>query len=405
MNKPFVFEKPTGFHDILPSELGRKRALEERILALMERWGYERIETPTLEFFDTLGQMSKTEEEKLFKVLDSQGRTLILRPEMTTPIARVTASLLKNEPFPIRLMYLGNVFRTPGKEAGKSAEFTQMGAELIGEEGLVADVEEIALAIEAVLEAGVKNFRIAISHARFIDAYLSGYLSDPLLIEELKADLLERNHVGYREKAESRTDSVEIREALLRLLRWHGEEALEDARRFSVSPVTDHLIGELKGIYALLSKLGYREHLIFDLTMRAKQGYYTGIFFEGFAEGVASSILNGGRYDHLIAEFGREAPATGFAIKVDRLLEIAPIPSHRKEKLLLLYPPEEVEEAFRYAERERKKGVIVSLHSIREEAEGEATRVLLDRWKKNYDRILYLTKAGIKEVSADGTFA
>lgn len=395
MNKPFVFEKPAGFHDILPAEMQRKRALQERILSVMERWGYAQIETPMLEFFDTLGLLSKTEEGKLFKVLDPQGRTLILRPEMTTPIARVTASLLKKDPFPIRLMYAGNVFRTPGKEAGKSAEFTQMGAELIGEEGLFADVEEIALAIEAVKEAGVSSFRMAISHAKLLDAYLAESLSDVRLVEELKRALGEKNHVGYREKVEEGVGSEEKRHALLRILGWHGGlEVLQEAEQYMESEQTIAPIGELKEIYALLSQLGYGDSLVFDLTMRARQGYYTGIFFEGFAEGVASSILNGGRYDHLLKEFGREAPATGFAIKVNRLMEIASPSFAPRKKLLLLYLPEQVEETFCYAAEKRKEEANLSLHCLGSEV--EAPPHLLREWEEDYDQILLMTSEGVR---------
>ncbi|MBE3553707.1 MAG: ATP phosphoribosyltransferase regulatory subunit, partial [Thermicanus sp.] len=379
-------------------------------------------ETPTVEFFDTLGVLSKTEEGKLFKLLDRQGRTLVLRPEMTTPIARVVASLLYSHPFPIRLMYLGNVFRSPSREAGKSAEFTQMGAELIGEKGLFADAEQMALAIAAVKEAGVKEFRIAMSHARFLDAYFSVWAGDDSLVSALKTALKEKNHVGFREKVKASSLSGAAKEALYRILRWHGGvEVLEEARLFSPSPEMEKCVGEMEEVYRLLMKLGFAEWLTFDLTMMAKQDYYTGLFFEGFAEGVASSVLNGGRYDHLTAEFGREAPATGFAIKVDRLLEAAHFPIERKKKSLLLYPPEQMEEAFQWAMERRAQGEIVAIHCLSQGNEefaeegappfqgidwsrqGEELMGAFRTWEEEFEEILFIDSSGVRRLGRGAT--
>ena len=111
MSKPKVFEKPIGVKDYLPLAVSRLRRIERQALDCMKRWGYEQIMTPTMEYYDTVGVASSTSDQKLFKLLNNRGTTLVLRSDMTAPIARVVASLLKEEPFPLRLSYHSSVFR------------------------------------------------------------------------------------------------------------------------------------------------------------------------------------------------------------------------------------------------------------------------------------------------------
>src|SRR5690606_17937018 len=144
---PKVFEKPSGLRDYLPEAARRLRAAELRVLQCMDRWGYQQIITPTLEYYETVGAASSTASERLFKLLDNRGRTLVLRSEMTAPIARVVSSLLREEPLPLRLSHHSNVFRAIEEEAGRESEFFQTGVELVGDDSPEADAEVIALAI------------------------------------------------------------------------------------------------------------------------------------------------------------------------------------------------------------------------------------------------------------------
>lgn len=132
MAKPREFEKPTGFRDFPPSLAAKKRAVEERIHRCFERWGYQEVITPTLEYHDTVGRASAIPEEKLFKLIDREGKTLVLRPDQTAPIARVVGSVLREVPVPLRLLYHGSVFRAQERSAGRNAEFFQSGVELVG---------------------------------------------------------------------------------------------------------------------------------------------------------------------------------------------------------------------------------------------------------------------------------
>src|SRR5690554_1891450 len=177
MSKPKVFEKPGGVKDYLPEAVNKLRTIEWNVLACMKSWGYRQIMTPTLEYYDTVGLASSTANEKLFKLLDKRGTTLVLRSEMTAPIARVVASLLKEENLPLRLSHHSNVFRAIEEEAGREAEFFQTGVELVGDGSAEADAEVIALAIACLKAAGVADFKIALGHIGFLNGLLNSTLA------------------------------------------------------------------------------------------------------------------------------------------------------------------------------------------------------------------------------------
>ncbi|MGZ4032997.1 MAG: ATP phosphoribosyltransferase regulatory subunit, partial [Tumebacillaceae bacterium] len=142
MNKPILFEKPRGVRDVLPPLAARKREVEKSIAKVFSRWGYEEIVTPTFEYADTfLNGAFRSDEDNMFKFIERSGRTVVLRPDMTAPIARVVSSLLKEQPLPIRLSYDASIFRTQDSTAGRDAEFTQAGVELIGDATPDADAE------------------------------------------------------------------------------------------------------------------------------------------------------------------------------------------------------------------------------------------------------------------------
>lgn len=136
MSKPKGFEKPAGVRDYLPRAVKKLRKIEHDVLHCMSRWGYQQMITPTLEYYDTVGVASSTSDQKLYKLLNNRGQALVLRSEMTAPVARVVSSLLKDEPLPLRLSYHANVFRAIEEEAGREAEFFQTGVELVGDDSL-----------------------------------------------------------------------------------------------------------------------------------------------------------------------------------------------------------------------------------------------------------------------------
>ncbi|MDR6555039.1 ATP phosphoribosyltransferase regulatory subunit [Paenibacillus qinlingensis] len=352
MSKPKVFEKPLGAKDYLPDAVTKLRNIEFRVLACMGRWGYNQIITPTLEYYDTVGVASSTEDKKLFKLLDRKGKTLVLRSELTAPIARVASSLLKEQAFPLRLSYHSNVFRSIEEEAGRDSEFYQTGVELIGDVSSEADAEVVALAIASLQAAGVEKFKIALGHVGFLNGLFQETLDGRTEAQlALKEHLLSRDYVGYREAIKTLSLTPDVERELDGVLRLRGgDEICEQARMVSQHPIAQDAIRHLCEVWDVLKAYGVSEHVVIDLTMIGDFSYYTGMTFEGYAADLGFPVCSGGRYDNLLSQFGRPAPATGFALKTNRILEVTGKEQVTQPKrVLIAYDAEHREEALQQA--------------------------------------------------------
>jgi ATP phosphoribosyltransferase regulatory subunit len=372
MSKPFVFEKPLGMRDILPDVVEKKIDILQRIHHVLKKWGYQQIETPTLEFYDTVGDVGSTMDQRLFKLLDRSGRSLVMRPDMTAPIARVVGSLLKEQPFPLRLSYQGNVFRAQENEAGRNAEFPEVGIELVGEEAPDADAEVIALAIASLQAAEVKQFKLAIGHVGFMNAVFNESLDNEEQERKLRQFLYLKDYVGYRHFIEKTNLKDTSKRRLLSLLELcGGQEQIEKAKEWVVGEKSAQAVKDLEDLWAVLDIHGVTQYVSIDLSLiREDRDYYTGILFEGYADQLGFPIFNGGRYDHLLGQFGRPAPAIGFAIKVDRILEASKLEVKKPErKVLITYTEKEREKAFALAKSLREEECLVTLHRLKHEQE------------------------------------
>lgn len=367
MSKPFAFEKPLGMRDILPDLVRKKQHVTERIQRVFERWGYACIETPTLEYFDTVGGLSPTLENKMFKLLDRSGRSLVLRPDFTAPIARVVASLLKEEPFPIRLSYQGPVYRAQETEGGRDAEFPEVGVELIGEQAPDADAEVIALACAALREVEIPTFKIAIGHIGLLNA-LYEEMMEKELARKLRHALYQKDYVGYRNLVEKGPFTPAEKEVLLSVRTWRGDfNQLSRLKGKLNSAKVSQAADDLLELYTCLQLYQVTDALFFDLSLVSDRAYYTGVFFEMYAAELGFPLGSGGRYDHLLGQFGRPAPATGFTLKVDRLLEASRLhwPEQAKH-VLITYTVDQRQEAIRLAQMRRGQGERVTLHRLPE---------------------------------------
>lgn len=377
MSKPKGFEKPAGVRDYLPHAVVRLRQIEHQVLACMDRWGYQQIMTPTMEYYDTVGVASSTSDQKLFKLLNNRGTTMVLRSDITAPIARVVSSLLKEEPLPIRLSYHANVFRAIEEEAGREAEFFQTGVELVGDDSPEADAEVVALAIESLQAAGVEKFRIALGHVGFLNGLLEEVLPHRIEDQEnLKHDLLDRDYVGYRNTI-SGLDLTDIQtdklEGILRLR--GGREICEQALELSSDPLARASIEHLCKVWEVIEAYNVSEHVLIDLTMIGDFSYYTGMTFEGYAAEIGSPVASGGRYDKLLQQFGRNVPATGFALKTNRILDGVQVKEASEQlPVLVQYTAEQRKEGLTQAALLRSEGRVVVTALIGGEDEGYLAR-------------------------------
>ncbi|MBE9917724.1 ATP phosphoribosyltransferase regulatory subunit [Paenibacillus donghaensis] len=373
MSKPKGFEKPVGVRDYLPYAVDKLRMIERNVLECMSRWGYRQIMTPTMEFYDTVGVASSTSDQKLFKLLNHRGTTLVLRSDMTSPIARVVSSLLKEEPLPIRLSYHANVFRAFEEEAGREAEFFQTGVELVGDDSPDADAEVVALAIESLKAAGVATFKIAMGHVGFLNGLLEEVLSSHDHEQQvLKKQLLDRDYVGFRKAIQDLDISDSQRMKLEGILRLRGgKEICDQAIELSGHNLARNSINHLCKVWEVLEAYGVSEHVLIDLTMIGDFSYYTGMTFEGYAAELGFPVCSGGRYDNLLRQFGRDVPATGFALKTNRILDgVKGNVGEAELPVLIRYNPAGRKKGLARAGELRKEGKAVVTRLLQDESEG-----------------------------------
>jgi ATP phosphoribosyltransferase regulatory subunit len=330
---------PPGTRDWLPAQAARLRAASAGVLAEAARWGYREVVTPTLEYLDVLvrGAAASAESaDRLFKLVDRGGEVLALRPEMTTPVARLIATRLRDlsgpragaaagpegtpPPVPLRIAYAGQVFR--GRETGspRLREFSQAGCELIGPAGLDADAEIVALAAAALRAAGATDFTISLGHVGFLQALLAGLdLSgdDASAVRDL---LYRKDFVGLRDLLERRRAPDDRLDALMVLPALRGAGALADARRLMHTPDGRGVVDGLERLTGALAAHGVADVVTIDLSIIRDFDYYTGIVFEGHTAALGAPLMGGGRYDRLLERFGAPMPATGFAIRLERVL-------------------------------------------------------------------------------------
>lgn len=373
MFRPKMFEKPSGVKDYLPDTVTRLRAIEQNVLACMRSWGYRELITPTLEYYDTVGAASSTHDSKLFKLLDKKGTSVVLRSDLTAPIARVVSSVMKDEPLPLRIAYHANVFRAFEEEAGRQAEFFQTGVELVGDSSSEADAEIVALAIASLKAAGVENFKIAIGHVGFLNGLFHETLSEyPEVQQQLKDDLLNRDHVGYRHRLRSLPISEEAKAELKSILRLRGGyEICDQALAITHDEQARAALSHLCEMWDVFDAYGITDYVLIDLTMISDFSYYTGMTFEGYAGELGFPVCSGGRYDNLLQQFGRPASATGFALKTNRILEVvSDQPLEHPEQIVIVYDAENRKKALQHAQALREtnaagKQVIVETRYVK----------------------------------------
>ncbi len=315
---------PEGMRDILFEECFGKTAVENTLRETYLAAGFTDVVSPTLEFYDVFsGENQTLEQEKMYKLFDRQGRIVVLRPDMTTPIARIAATKIRDEIYPLKLCYNSNVFRINEDWNGKVSEITQSGIEIIGIEGYKADTEVIITAINALLAAGLKNFKIELGQSEFFKGILEDSRIDEEKQESLRKLIENKNLNSLKSflehnKGMFNEDTAEI---LNRLPQMFGDiKILEEARKMTKNTRALKALDNIQDIYDILNKVGVSSYIDIDLGMVHHINYYTGIIFRGYSSEVGNVILSGGRYDNLLSQFGTSLPATGLALNVDSIM-------------------------------------------------------------------------------------
>lgn len=313
---------PEGTRDRLFSECQERRQVQNRLTRLFRQRGFLEVSTPDTEFYDLFAQSgSAIPQERMVKVADPSGMFCVMRPDSTTPIARVAATKLRSLPLPQRLYYDQTVYRSNPAHNGGSREIPQCGVELIGAAGMKADLEIIVMAIDALRSCGVPGFHVELGHAGFFRDLAARLAVEDEVVEEMRALIEGKNFAALNAFLAPHRGNPACT-ALERLSRlFGGAEVLSEAEKLAGK--TD-AVDYLRSLYDELSAAGYGQYVRFDLGMVHQIDYYTGVVFRGYVEGAGDAVLSGGRYDSLVGVFGRDAQATGFAVDVDAVASTLP---------------------------------------------------------------------------------
>ena len=326
MKTPPAISLPQGVRDILPDEARSIALIESKILSVFERYGFKRVITPLLEYVDVLSLgMGEGLKERVLKFIDpSTGKVIAIRPDITPQIARVAATRMRDYPLPLKLCYNESVLRYHEVRDGKSTEVRQAGAEYISKASSPqADAEMITMAVIALREAGLKAFKIDIGDVGFLSAVIDGLGIEAADQGRVKEAIAIKDASGLETLLDGLGKKVnrDDKKLLLNLTAFYGEdEVIRKAAEATKNNVALNALKNLQKVVDIIAANGFKDCITVDLGEVRGFDYYTGIIFEGFAAGVGKSILNGGRYDNLLARYGYNAAATGLAFNVENII-------------------------------------------------------------------------------------
>ena len=370
---------PDGTKDLLFGESVVRRKIEDTLLKLFKSRGYSEIITPGLEFFDVFNMKSRYfPQENLYKLTDSKGRLIVMRPESTMPIARVVATRLRDAELPLKLCYNQTIYRNESLLKGRSDETVQAGIELIGSEMKMADLEVISAAVDALNAFGLE-FSLELGHIGVFKC----------LVDRLEADEKDKNYIRkliQNKNFPALNDFLDtfgnnsITAALKKLpTLFGGVEVFEKAEELIPDENVKHILDELREIYCDIAEVyGSEGNITVDLGLVNKTDYYTGLIIKGYLKGHGDEVVTGGRYDKLIADFGYDIPAIGFAVNVNAISKVIEkngiLPSEPAPDVIVFAEEGFEAAAIKQARELREQGFIVEnalftdIESVREYA-------------------------------------
>jgi ATP phosphoribosyltransferase regulatory subunit len=317
MFPPAIATIPPGALDLTGEAVRRRRALQRAGMAALEHAGYEELIPPTFEYEDTfLRAGGSGVAERLVRFPDRDGRILALRYDFTASLARVAATTFSQAKRPLRLCYSGMVYRQEPERGGRPREMLQVGAELLGQGDLAADIEIVRLTLSLLAAAGLRDFQVNLGHVGVLAAGLDA------IEEPLRSDVrrwIDRKDRGSLKRALANLSGDACTLTTLPFVIGR-RDALEEAAPNAPAAARPGLEYLLALDAALTS--GERAHLVYDLGEVRGLDYYTGIHFELFVAGAGRAAGAGGRYDDLMGRFGRPMPAVGVSLDLDTIAEV-----------------------------------------------------------------------------------
>lgn len=400
-----LLHTPEGVRDIYAEECARKMAVQDKIQKIFYLYGYQNIETPTYEFFDIFKkERGSAGTREMYKFFDRENNTLVLRPDMTPPIARCVAKYFMDETGPLRLCYLGQTYLNGASYQGRLNETTQTGAELIGDDSSDGDAEMIAMVIDALRSTGLQEFQVELGQVEFYRGLVEEAGMDEETCSQLQELIENKNYFGVEELLTEQTMSENQKQVFLKLPELFGDiEKIRLARSMTTNKRSLRAIDRLERVQEILDSYGLGDYVSYDLGMLSKYSYYTGIIFKAYTYGTGEYLVTGGRYDKLLVQFGKDTPAVGFAIVVDRLMQALSrqriVTKVERVEQIVLYEPGARTRAVGLAKHFRAQGQAVQL--IRRPSERSVTDYVSYARRHRMRTLLYLTKGQVTEYQVE----
>ena len=393
-----LLHTPDGVRDIYDSEYKRKRKVMSELHHVLELYSYRDIQTPTFEYFDIFSkEKGSAPSNEMFKFFDRDNNTLVLRPDITPSIARCVAKYYETEDLPIRLCYEGNTFTNKISHQGKLCEVTQVGGELVNDDSSAADAEILATVVDCIQASGLEEFQVEVGEVDFFKGVIE---EAGLSVEEeshIRAYIQNKNFFGLQEYVKQLDISEHLKRVLVSFEHlFGGIDMLEQAQKLVQNRRSLEALDRLQKVYQALAFYHCEEHISFDLSMLSDFKYYTGILFKGYTYGTGAAIVRGGRYNALLRQYGKEAPAIGFAFVIDELMNAI---SRQKievvieeQDIVILYQRDCQQKAVELGTAMRKEGRKVELIRMSQKKTLDEYKAYAKR--EHFETLIYLDQAG-----------
>lgn len=390
---------PEGTSDLLYKECEALRDVEEKMCGLFRSHGFNEVATPSLEFYDVFtNKASDMPQEMMYKLVDSKGRILVMRPDNTTPVARVVSSKLTGYMPPLRLYYKQNVFRINPALSGRRDEIPQCGIELIGAGGEKADIEAILTAVQA-LQAVAPDFRFEIGHVGFFKAIMKNLPYDEETREQIKHCIEGKNYASLNTLFKG-CENDRFCNALAALPELSGgDEVFGEALKAAPNSEAAATVNYLHGLFRVLCSMQLENNVIIDFGLVHQINYYTGVVFRGYIQGSGEPVLSGGRYDGLYSGFGSPMPATGFALNAAAVARAA---GNRQKSgrpdVILFFDAGDITPAYERMEKLTGSGLVCELSTF-----DTLDETLHYSRAKGIRRIDIVAQGGVKTLNVEET--
>ena len=365
--KQDLLHTPEGVWDHYGRDWAEYNFTEKVIGETLRSYGYEGIRTPSFEYFDVFSkEIGTTPSRELYKFFDREGDTIALRPDFTPGVARCTAKYYMDETKPLRFRYEGSAFINNSSLQGRLKEMRQTGAELMNDASVYADAEMIAMLVQALRSTGLSEFLISVGNVEYFKGICEAVSLDEETEETLRDYISGKNFFAAEDLLRSRGVDKRYQDLFLSItsiMKDAGE--LSRAAGEAPNERSARALLRLLDVLHVLKAYGADRYVSIDLSLLSRYHYYTGIIFKGYTYGVGDAIASGGRYDQLLSCFGKKAPAVGFMIPLDTLMEALraqkiQVPAE-PEPETLYYTEENFEEVLQEAKRRRDAGSSIAL--------------------------------------------